>query len=503
MAFPGPPAQIVETHVSVIAMIGDRAYKLLKPVDLGFLDHRRREDRLAACRRETEVNRRFAPDVYLGVLDVVDADGAPRDHLVEMRRLPPERSLSRLLETPEREDLVREVARTVAGFHRASPTSERIREAGTPAALRGLWEEGLDALADRAPGVVAAHDVERARALAREYIAGRAPLLERRMADGWVRDGHGDILCDDVFCMPDGPRVLDCLAFDDRLRHGDVLADVAFLAMDLEARGHPELSRLLVDAWAAELDEAHPASLEHHHVAYRAHVRSKVAALRSVQGDPEAAGRARALHALALDRLERGRVRLVLVGGAPGTGKSTVAEGLARAEGWRVLGTDPIRREGAGPSPAGLDQGAYAPAAVAAVYEELLRRAGALLEMGESVVLDASWGREAERERARGLAGAHRAELAEIRCALDPEAAAARVAARAAAGGGASDATPEIARALAARADPWPAAHTLDTGGAPESVVAGARALLVASRLVRTPPGGSPDTRVDPRPYAR
>ena len=91
------PAKLIETHISVIAMIGDRAYKLLKPVKMAFLDHRRREDRLDACRRETEVNRRFAPDVYLGVLDVVNDDGHARDHLIEMRRMPDSRRLSALL----------------------------------------------------------------------------------------------------------------------------------------------------------------------------------------------------------------------------------------------------------------------------------------------------------------------------------------------------------------------------------------------------------------------
>ena len=345
MAPNDPPAEIVETHVSVIAMVGDRAYKLLKPVDLGFLDHRRREDRLAACRRETEVNRRFAPDVYLGVLDVLEADGTPRDHLIEMRRMPASRCLSGLLDTAGARDLVGEVARAVAELHRASPTSARVRAAGTPEAVLGLWEEGLEGLAARAPGVVDPADVERAGELAATYVAGRRPLLEQRLADGWIRDGHGDLLCDDVYCLADGPRALDCLAFDDRLRHGDVLGDIAFLAMDMEARGHPELARLLVREWSRTLDERHPASLEHLYVAYRAHVRSKVAALRSVQGDAQAAARARALHGLALEHLERARVRLVLVGGAPGTGKSTVAAGLAEATGWTVLATDTIRRD--------------------------------------------------------------------------------------------------------------------------------------------------------------
>ncbi len=339
-----PPAELIETHISVITMIGDRAYKLLKPVAMGFLDHRRREDRLAACRRETEVNRRFAPDVYLGVLDVVDDQGHARDHLIEMRRMPDSRRLSALLDDAGAPGLVREVARTVAGFHRDSLTSPSIAEAGRLAVVLGLWEEGLDQLARSAPGVVPDEDVEQARTLARAYLDDRETLLDRRIADGWVRDGHGDLLAEDVFCLPDGPRVLDCLAFDDRLRHGDVLGDVAFLAMDLEADGHPELGEMLIGEWRRELGETHPTSLAHHYLAYRAHVRSKVAALRSEQGgDPDAATRARRLHALALAHLERAQVRMVLVGGAPGTGKIDPRPGARRGHGLdgRAIGRDP------------------------------------------------------------------------------------------------------------------------------------------------------------------
>lgn len=258
------PASIAETHISVVVMTGDRAVKLLKPVCLAFLDHRRREDRLSACRRETEINRRFAPDVYLGVLDVLDERGEPVDHLVAMRRMPAERRLSSLLDAPEAADRMSDAAAEVARFHRESPTSTEISSAASPAAILGLWTEGLQQMREAADGILEAGAIDRAEALATEYLLGRRSLLEGRMADGWVRDGHGDLLADDVFCLADGPRFLDCLAFDDRLRHGDVLNDVAFLAMDLESHGHPELAAALEREWAERLDETHPVSLAHH-----------------------------------------------------------------------------------------------------------------------------------------------------------------------------------------------------------------------------------------------
>src|SRR6185295_13964204 len=117
-----------------------------------------------------------------------------------------------------------------------------VARAGRPTTVDSLWDEGLDQLERNAPGVVAPDQVARVRALAHEYIAGRRALFERRIAEGWIRDGHGDLLAGDVYMLDDGPRILDALAFDDRLRHGDVLLDIAFLAMDLEWRGHGALA---------------------------------------------------------------------------------------------------------------------------------------------------------------------------------------------------------------------------------------------------------------------
>ncbi len=477
------PAELVETHISVITMIGDRAYKLMKPVSMPFLDHRSREDRLAACRRETALNRRFAPDVYLGVLDVVDEDGVAHDHLIAMRRMPADRRLSDLLDADDAPSLVREVARAVAGFHRVAPASARIDGSGTLDAVRGLWEEGLDQLGALDPPVVPPGEVERALRLARVYLGGRDALFARRIAAGRVRDGHGDLLADDVFCLPDGPRILDCLAFDDRFRHGDVLGDIAFLAMDLEARGHPGLAEVLMEEWRADLREDHPASLAHHYIAYRAHVRSKVAALRSAQGVPGAARQSCALHDLALDHLERAQVRVVLVGGAPGAGKSTLAGAIGAATGWPVLSSDAIRKDLAGRPQTPADPGAfgvglYAPEVSGRVYARMLERAAAHLALGESVVLDASWSEHGRRDGARQLARSAGAGLVEIACRLAPALAIARINRRRAAGEGPSDATAEIAVRLAASADPWPEADDLVTEASPEDVADAALGLI-------------------------
>jgi hypothetical protein len=220
--------------------------------------------------------------------------------------------------------------------------------------------------------------------LAHRYLDGRSRLFERRIAEGHIRDGHGDLLADDVFCLDDGPRILDCLEFDDRLRYGDVLLDVAFLAMDLECLGAPDLARRFLDWYTEFSGRPFPASLASHYVAYRAHVRAKVACLRHDQGVEDAADEARCLLDLAHRHLEEAAVRLVLVGGLPGTGKSTLARGLADARGWAVLRSDEVRKELTGlpaavPASSAWGEGLYRPEMTAATYAELLRRASAAL----------------------------------------------------------------------------------------------------------------------------
>lgn len=458
--------QIAETHIGLVVLVGDRAYKTKKAVRTAFLDFSTAARRRAALCRELDLNRRLAPDVYLGMGTFSGPDGEDEAVLV-MRRMPADRRLSTLVVSGAPVgDALRDLARLVAAFHGSARRSAEITVAGGATALRARWAANVADLAGFRGTVLTAADVDEIGRRALRFVDGRADLLSGRCGDGRVVDGHGDLIADDVFCLDDGPRALDCLDFDARLRHVDGLDDAAFLAMDLERLGRPDLGSDFLDAYAQFAGDPAPSALRHHYIAYRALVRAKVACLRHDQtgAEPDAAT-ARCHASIALRHLRAGAVRLALVGGLPGTGKSTVAGGLADARGAVLLSSDRIRKESAGLNPetqagAGFAEGLYAPDRTEQLYADLLHRAEQLLARGESVVLDASWISAEHRAAAAAVAERTAADLLELECRVPAEEAARRIRAR---GPSASDATAGIAAAMADIADRWPRATVVDT----------------------------------------
>jgi aminoglycoside phosphotransferase family enzyme/predicted kinase len=480
--------KLVETHISTLFFVGDRVYKVRKPVQFGFLDFRSRTARQEDCEREVSLNRRLAPDVYLGVADL-SVEGRLVDHMVVMRRMPQDRQLATLAgRGADLDPCLHRVAETLVTFHGRAERSPAISADATDTALRGLWQESFDETDSFVGSILDGDDETEIRALVARWIEGRKPLLDARITSGRVCDGHGDLQAEDIFCLDDGVRILDCIEFSDRLRHGDVCADVTFLAMDLERLGRPgAATRFLLD-YQRLAGDPFPDTLVHHYCGSRAYVRAKVACLRSLQEPDGSRQEARQLQRLALDHLRRARVRLVLVGGLPGCGKTTLATGLADATGWTVLRSDEIRRQVGDPaidsSPGetlGYREGRYGPAATASVYQELLRRAEHWLGLGQSVVLDASWTDNSWRDAARSLADRTCSDLAELQCEAAPTLAADRIARRLEYHADISEATPEIGRAMSRTADPWPSATVVDTTAlAPDEAVT--RALFALSR---------------------
>ncbi len=458
-------AEVCETHTGLVVLVGDRAYKTKKPVHTDFLDFSTVEQRERVCHREVDLNSRLAPSSYLGVGHFRQPDGT-EEPVVVMRRYPDAQRLAHLVGTGgAARTWLTTIAADLARFHAGARRGPAIDAEATLSAVTDRWRQNLNELRRFAGTVIAADTLDEVESLAMRFLAGRESLYKNRIADNRIVDGHGDLLSQDIFCTPEGPVLLDCLEFDDRLRYVDGVDDAAFLAMDVEFLGRRDLAEALLAEYSRRAGDDAPASLQHVCIAYRAVVRAKVDGVRVEQGHAEAGRDARAHLALALAHLKEGCVRVVMVGGGPGTGKTTLARALAVTVDAVVISTDEVRRElrsagEIGGAAGDLDRGLYSPTNVAAVYDEVLTRAHTWLAVGHSVILDGTWRDVAQRDRVRSVAAQTCCPLVELVCTSPVGDAAARIAHR---GTTASDATPAMAGALGGWTDQWTTATPIDT----------------------------------------
>ncbi len=467
---------VVATHISLLVLTGDRVLKFRKPIATDFCDFTTLGARRHDCEREVELNRRLTDDVYLGVgrVQLDGGDAADSEPCVIMRRLPADRLLAELVAAGvDLTDEVRAIAARLAAFHDSATRVTATDGNDGDLLVRARWADAIAQLRPHARDDASRATLEEIHRLSTRWCDGRAPLFLARLADGFVRDGHGDLRAENIYCLDDGPRILDCIEFDDELRHIDVATDLAFLVMDLRRLGRQADAESLIVEYGHASGAALPRGLVDHDVAYWALVRAKVAHLRATQGDPRGHEEAAHLEGFALDQLRRARVRMVLVGGLPGTGKSTLAGQLAAETGWTILSTDLVRKELAGvPATArtgdGYQTGLYRPEQIDATYAELLHRARWHLERGESVIVDASWRRTSHRDDAAAVAHAAGAELHALACFVEWEVARARLAARVEAGTDASDADASVAEQMATTFEPWPDSLLVDTTGPTE-----------------------------------
>jgi aminoglycoside phosphotransferase family enzyme/predicted kinase len=423
-SYPVGAVEVRQTHISAVFLAGPYAYKVKKPVNPGFLDFSTLERRRHFCEEEVRLNRRLAPQVYLGVVPVVRAgeglqfegEGEIVEWAVKMQRLPDEATLHERIRRGEAGvELVEALARRIASFHREAEANERIAAFGRFEAVARTIRDIFAQAAPQVGTTVSAAVFGRVKALAEEALSRLRPLIEARAARGVPRDCHGDLHLDHVYNCPDqGPPadlvIIDCIEFNERFRFIDPVADMAFPAMDLAFHARGDLARAFADAYVRAAGDEEGRALLPLYTAYRATVRGMVEGLelteKEVPGAERAAAleRARAHWLLALTELEDpGRKPcLLLVAGLPGTGKSRLAQGLAESAGFAVVRSDVVRKElaglsGQGQTPPQLREELYSPEWNERTYGECLRRAERLLFEGRRVVVDATFREEQKR----------------------------------------------------------------------------------------------------------
>ena len=411
-AYPHPvdAVTVIQTHVSVVFLAGPFAYKVKKPVHFDFLDAHLLERRAELCAQEVVLNRRLSPDLYLGVVPIVRRGaglaiggvGPAAEYAVQMRRLPADRMMDRLLEAGGLDrQMVEQVADVLVPFHARAEGGPQVAAFGTPEAVQALWDEHFAQVTPLLGRTLTPLQDGFLRAVVAAWSVRRRPLLEARVEAQRIRDGHGDLRTSSV-CFIDPLAIFDCLDFSARLRCGDVASDVAFLAMDLRLRMRPDLAEAFVQRYVARSADAALPRLVPFYTCYRACVRGKVESLRAEEpeispGDrAEAARMARRAFGVACDAASEDLPPVLLVvSGLSGSGKSTLAQELGRRRGWEVLSSDVVRKSLHGLAPqerasAAVDAGLYSPEATRRTYERLAALAGAALDQGRCVIVDAT-----------------------------------------------------------------------------------------------------------------
>ena len=420
-SYPHRPKRVrlVQTHSSFVFIAPPFVYKVKKPVDFGFLNFSTLEKRRHFCEREVTLNRRLCPKVYLGVVPISVRNGRFTfeegdevvEYAVQMRKLADGSFLDQLVERAEAipGDLNR-IALALKQFYEAQQPTEEIEAWGRIDRLRISTDENFRQTREFIGRTLSRPAFETIRFYTEKFYARHARLFASRIRDRWIRDCHGDLHLEHIHITRRALHIYDCIEFNDRFRYVDVANDAAFLAMDLDYQGRPDLARYFATQMARALNDEEMPRLMDFYKCYRAFVRGKVESLHSVaHAAPEeerlaSAERARRYFRLALQYAVAGSHPLGLAAmGRIASGKSTLAHALGAELGWEVYSSDYIRKKMAGfplyeRSRAGARKRLYSAAMTEKTYDRLLATAEAQLQKGHSIILDATFARRRHRE---------------------------------------------------------------------------------------------------------
>lgn len=423
-SYPHRPKRVrlVQTHGSFVFIAPPFVYKVKKPVNFGFLNFSTLEKRRHFCAREVALNRRLSPAMYLGVVPIsvrggrfaFGGEGEVIEYAVKMRKLSDSHFLDRLVARGAvGRDGIGRIAEALTAFYRAQQPAAEIEAWGRVTRLRISTDENF-----RQTGPFVGQTLPRPafaaiRAFTDGFYSRHARLFSARVRERRIRDCHGDLHLEHIHLTPRALHIYDCIEFNDRFRYVDVASDAAFLAMDLDAKGRPDLARHFVAKMAAGLRDPGMLRLMDFYKCYRAYVRGKVESLHSVaHAAPEAerqagAERARSYFRLALRYAVAGsRPLAVVVMGRIASGKSALAAALAAELGWEVVSSDRVRKELAGfPLYERTSEAArarlYSGAMTARTYARLCAVAEAAARAHRGIVLDATFATRAHREKMR------------------------------------------------------------------------------------------------------
>ena len=426
--YPHPVDEVrfIQTHISSVFLTGEYVYKLKKPVNFGFLDFSTIELRKLYCRAEVELNSRLAPSVYLRAAPItldgdrlaLEGEGEVVDWVVVMREIEQDSLGSEVLARGELSEAHMEsLVDVLVPFYHDAATGEGIDQYGSAEGVKFNTDENFSQTKDYAGKLLSTERYKHIRRWTNTFYEENADLFERRIAEGRIRESHGDLHLRNVF-LEDPPIIFDCIEFNERLRCGDVAVDLAFMAMDLDFNDRSDLAQHFVDRYVEASGDSELVRLLDFYKCYRAYVRGKISCFTS--SDPALDNGARraqrnlARRYFGLAYKYAGgaeRPSLVVLYGLMGSGKTNVARYLREQFGWHMLSTDAVRKQVAGVGVntrvyVPYNEGLYSPEMNNKTYAEICRRAENLLLGGFPVVVDGAF--KCQEERVPVIEAAHR-----------------------------------------------------------------------------------------------
>lgn len=470
------PVQLIQTHISFVLLTGDYTYKIKKPVNFGFLDYSTLEKRLHFCTQELLMNRRTAPEIYLEVLPITQTGDRFKlgsnlqstnggetpvvEYTLKMREFPQDSLFLSLLERGQlTEELMENLGREVAKFHSTTISDDYIRKFGEVSQIRTAIDNNYLISKKYIGGPQTQTQYQGTKNYTDSFFTENQKLFNRRIADNKIRECHGDLHLRNIAFWQNKILLFDCIEFNEPFRFVDVMYDVAFTVMDLEARGHQELGNAFLNTYIEQTGDWEGLQLLPLYLSRQAYVRAKVTSLMlddtaiSTAEKSEISQTAAHYYQLAWEYTKPRRGKLTLMSGLSGSGKSTVARYLARRTGAIHIRSDAVRKHlgGIALNERG-GQDLYSDEMTAKTYSRLLELGIILADRGWNVILDAKFDRQNWRTNAINLAQSRTLPLQIIHCTAPIEVLRERLQQRR---GDIADATAELLSSQQAASEPF------------------------------------------------
>jgi len=431
--------KVLQTHISYVILTGEYAFKIKKPLDLGFLNFSTLEQRKYYCEQELKLNKRLCPKIYEKVVTLtekegeieIDGTGKVVDYAVKMKEFPQSNIMSSLLDKDKIGfEKIEDLVENLVNFYKSEQSTDEIKKFGKIKTIKQNTDENFEQTEAMLGGVISEQNYEHIKKITNQYLIEFENVFKKRITNNCIKDCHGDLHTGNIVLLNGKICIFDCIEFNKRFRYCDIASDIAFLAMDLDVKGHGLLSSFLIESYIKKSKDTSIFDVLSFYKCYRAYVRAKVTGFRLSDKSIEPSERKQvkettsryfelaSYYARLMEyKLEQeNQPVLFITSGLTGTGKSTAAKKIKIDYDATIVSTDEVRKrlEGVNKYEAHHDDynlGMYSPKKNRDTYNEVFKIGKELLNKGKNVILDATFKTEELRIKAKHIARQNNAKL--------------------------------------------------------------------------------------------